>query len=280
MSGYGIAHGSWEIATKSFYLFFLNSFFVALATYFVVRYLRFPYKSYSSKQERRKNRRFFVFFTIIMIIPSIWIFADVLVEARDARRLDHFIHDYIGEDYIFLDDYEFLTLEDDSRKLILKVYGDSISKAKIPYYQEGLEAVKIKNTVIEIIPTSEINLSKIRQLESELSGLGDQINDQIVKLEAEKSTQQEMLEAVQLRNDIMRLDSVKFREVSEEVKIFLPEIQSIRIAVSSFSNFENIEERLPLAIVKWNKPSEEKKQQLYSYLIKSYDLDTLVLLIE
>ena len=178
------------------------------------------------------------------------------------------------------DDYEFLTLEDDSRKLILKVYGDSINRSKIPYYQEGLEAEKIKNTIIEIIPTSEINLSKIRQLESELSGLGDQIHDQIVQLEAEKAQQQEVIEEVQQRNNIMRLDSIKFKEVSEEIKIFLPEIQSIRLAVSNYSNFENIEERLPLAVAKWEKPTEEQKSQLYNYLIKSYDLDTLVLLVE
>ncbi|MBT8189351.1 MAG: DUF389 domain-containing protein, partial [Bacteroidia bacterium] len=160
--GYGIAHGSWEIASRSFYLFFLNSVFVALATYLVVRYLKFPYKKYSTRIEKRKNIIYMAIFVLIIMIPSFIIFKDVFAEARDSRQLHRFINQYIGEHYIFLDDHELLTLEDGSRKLILKVYGDSINNSKIPYLERGLEEMHLTNTSIEIIPTSEINLENIR----------------------------------------------------------------------------------------------------------------------
>ncbi len=280
VSGYGIAHGSWEIATRSFYLFFLNSFFVAFATYLIVRYLKFPYKSYASKTERRKNIGYVGFFSVIMIIPSFLIFKDVFIEAQDDRRVDSFVKNYLGEHYIFLDDYELLSLDDRSRKLILKVYGDSINRSKIPYYEEGLRDLQLENTSIEIIPTSEINLTKVRQLENQLSGLGDIINNQIVKLESEREDRIQFIEDVQNRSDIMKLDSSMFETVCKEIKIFIPEIQSLRLGFSRYSDFGDKHAELPIVVAKWPNSNKKKRDQLENYLKSSYDLDTLVLIIE
>lgn len=278
--GYGLAHGSWEIASKSFYLFFLNSVFVAIATYLIVRYLKFPYKTYSSIKERRKNIIYMIIFVLIIMIPSFIIFKDVFAEAKDSRQLNRFIDQYIGEHYIFLDDHELLTLEDGSRKLILKVYGDSINNSRIPYYESGLQNLNLKNTSIEIIPTSEINLENIRQLESELTGLGNRMNDQIVKLESEKEERERLLQEIQERNNIVKLDSTMFSDVLKEVKIFLPEIRSLRLGYSLYSDFHNGQEELPIVIAGWEDPKDEKKEQLRKYLKTAYKLDTLVLLIE
>lgn len=278
--GYGFAHGNLDIATRSFYLFFLNSFFVAFATYLIVRYLKFPYKTYASKKEKRKNLYIVVFFVSIMIIPSFIIFWDVFKEARNNRRVDTFIRKYIGPNYIFLDDHELIHLENDSQKLILKVYGDSINRSKIPYYEEGLKSLSVENTTIDIIPTSEINLTKIRQLENELSGLGDQLENQIVKLEAEKAEQLEYINEVEGRDDIMKLDSAMFADVCKEINIFIPEIRSLRLGVSRYSDFNSTSDQIPLVIADWPRPNNKEKEQLRSYLKAAYQLDTLVVLIE
>ena len=278
--GYGLAHGSWEIASRSFYLFFLNSVFVALATFLIVRYLGFPYKTYASLKERRKNIIYMLVFVLIVMIPSFIIFKDVFAEARDSRQLTRFIDQYIGEHYIFLDDHELLSFEDGSRKLILKVYGDSINDSKIPYYEDGLKGLNLKNTSVEIIPTSEINLSNIRQLESELTGLGNKMNDQIVRLEAEKAEREKLLEEMQQRSNIAKLDSMMFSEVSSKVRIFIPEITALRLGYSVYTDFENEYQQLPIVVASWADPDEEKKEQLRNYLKTSYNLDTLVLLIE
>ncbi len=50
VTGYGIANWNLEIVLSSFYLFFSNTFFISLATYFIVRLLEFPYRRYLKKK--------------------------------------------------------------------------------------------------------------------------------------------------------------------------------------------------------------------------------------
>ena len=55
VAGFGIAHGDLKIFLGSFYLFFLNSVFISLATYVIVRLLKFPYKEHLSHADKKKH---------------------------------------------------------------------------------------------------------------------------------------------------------------------------------------------------------------------------------
>ncbi len=275
VTGYGIATGSFDIASKSFYLFFLNSFFVAFATYVIVRYLRFPHKKYASPQERRKNVIIVSLVSLIMTVPSFLIFSQVYKEFKEEQRVQTFLEEYIGINSIFLDDYQLLKLDDGSQKLILKVYGDSISRKKIGYYQKGLENAGMAKTTLEIIPTSEINLTKVQQIESQLSEVGNRINNQIASLSKEREERLTMFSKLEKQENILGQDSAYFKELCEGVKIFLPEIESIDVAISQYSDFESTTTDLPLVVAKWKKPKEGEIAKLESYIKNKYGLDTL-----
>ena len=57
-AGYGIGTGQFIYFFGAFYLFFINSFFIALATFIMVRYLKFPQKQYVNlvKEKREIGR--------------------------------------------------------------------------------------------------------------------------------------------------------------------------------------------------------------------------------
>ena len=73
VTGYGLSHGLWDVALNSFYLFFLNSFFIALTTYIVVRLLDFPNKTYQNEKERKKTQYIIIGFAILLAAPSFYI---------------------------------------------------------------------------------------------------------------------------------------------------------------------------------------------------------------
>ena len=232
VTGYGLANGSWDIASKAFYLFFLNSFFVAFATYVIVRYLRFPYKKYASKEDRRKNILIVTLVSMIMTIPSFMIFKSVFKKYQNEQKVNSFVQNYLGDNAIFLDDYKLLHLDDGSQKLVMKVYGDSIRKSQIPYYESYLEKLDMTNTQVEIIPTSEINLSKVEQLETQLSEVGDKINSQIQELTKEKEEQIALYKDLERRNEFFFQDSAYFQQICNDVKVFIPEIKSMDLGLS------------------------------------------------
>ncbi len=279
VTGYGLASGSFDIASKSFYLFFLNSFFVAFATYVIVRYLRFPHKKYASPQEKRKNIIIVSLVSLIMTVPSFLIFSSVYKEFKEEQKVQSFLNKYIGDNSIFLDDYQLIKLDDGSQKLILKVYGDSISRAKLPYYQQGLKKSNMTNTTLEIIPTSEINLTKVQQIESQLSEVGNRINNQIASLQKEREERLTMFSKLENQKIILGQDSVFFREFCEGIKIFIPEIESINIAISQYSDFETIASNLPLVVAQWNNPKEGEITKLRNYIMERYEVDTVKVIV-
>jgi len=279
VTGYGIANGSFDIASKSFYLFFLNSFFVAFATYVIVRYLRFPYKKYTSPQDRRKNRLIVGFISMVMTIPSFIIFSKVYKKYQEERNVSTFISEYIGDNAIFLDDHQLLRLDDGTKKLVLKVYGDSTSKRKIEYYQQGLAKCEMAETSIEIIPTSEINLSKVLQIEDELSEVGNRINNQIASLQKEREERLTMFSQLEKQSGILGQDSVFFRKLCEDIKVFLPEIEELDIAVSNSSDFDSMIKDLPLVVVKWEDAGSADKEKLRKFIQQRYVIDTLKLVV-
>ena len=278
VAGYGLANGSFEIASKAFYLFFLNSFFVALATYVIVRQMHFPFKKYSSPKERRKNRIYTILFSILMIIPSVLIFRTVYAEFDENRKIDLFITQSLGENEKYLDDHELYTNDAGEKTLLLKVYGSAINKSKTDVYQKKLEEIGLKNVSIEIIPTTEINLQKIKQLETQLSNVDDKITTQINELIEEGEAKARVLKEVTDRRNFYNQDSLNFNEVCRELKIFFPAIKEIGIAISQVSDFETTNEDVPTAFVKWAKPKSSDKIKLKEYLLSSYNIEEIKIL--
>jgi uncharacterized hydrophobic protein (TIGR00271 family) len=283
VTGFGIANGEWQEALSSFYLFFLNSFFVALATYLIVRYMRFPYKVYVNKKERFKNMNYIIFFTLIMIIPSFVIFKQVLNEVRTEVRIQKFLTDYIGDDLIYLDQREVLVLEE-GKKLILKVYGNQINKDSLSYYQNGLESSGVKNMDIEIITTSDIRLEHLDQLQNKISGV-EKIATQLEVAAQERLIHTTTIKELQGNLDGLRMDSTTFNNVSAELKLLFPDIEAINYANTQGTNFIEKQHDLPVLIIDWPRMKSLKQRNLDNLKIQQFvqariKLDTLKIMNE
>lgn len=280
VAGFGLANASIEIASKAFYLFFLNTFFVALSTYVILRVMKFPFKEYATPRDRKKNLWMVGVFSVLMIVPSFLIFSNVFKKYKEKEKLNSFIKTYIGDNQKYLDDYDLFPNENGVGKtLVMKVYGDSINRNQMPEFNKGLAALDMKNVSVEIIPTSEINLKKVRQLETEMSAIGDRMNNQIKQLVEEKAKMDDAINERNMANDFFNQDSIKFSKVCMEIKNWLPDIMELDLAVAQHSDFNSIKSRIPTAIVKWDSPKANELNQLKNHLKNEYQLDTIRIIV-
>lgn len=275
VTGFGIANGHWDLASKAFYLFFLNSFFVAFATYGILRLMKFPYKVYATKKDRRKNILIVSTFSLITIIPSFLIFSRVYDTYQEKQKVDSFIKDYIGPDEIYLDDYRITTHSDNSKLLLLKVYGEAINDRNLPLYNAALDSLGLDMDV-KIITTSEIKLEKVKQLESEISEVGDKITVQFQKLKEEREKQTELVNYLKSSKDNLIRDSLKFINLNKQLKILMPEVDELGLAMVQYNSRANDSlSTIPTVVVKWNKYNEDQVVQLKKFIKLQYGLDTL-----
>ena len=84
-AGYGLANLNMRFFLGAMYLFVINSVFIALATYLMVKYLRFRTVSGISPELALKRRRLVTFALVIVVIPSLWS-AFVLIGNNNYER--------------------------------------------------------------------------------------------------------------------------------------------------------------------------------------------------
>lgn len=70
-AGYGLATLQFNYFIGAFYLFFINTVFIAIATYIVVRFLKYSRKEFLDPRREKKVRRYIFIVVIATLIPSV-----------------------------------------------------------------------------------------------------------------------------------------------------------------------------------------------------------------
>ncbi|KAG1647480.1 hypothetical protein GQR58_030565 [Nymphon striatum] len=84
--GYGLAIGNMEYAGGALLLFGINTIFIALATFLVLKILRFPMVRYANSQRRRLIARLVSITALTVMIPAGYIFWGSNMEAYDDLK--------------------------------------------------------------------------------------------------------------------------------------------------------------------------------------------------
>lgn len=92
-AGFGLASGSLKYFAGAMYLFFINSIFIAIATFLTVKYLKFPMASFTDPAKKKKVSRWIAVLTIVIIIPSVY---SAIVMIRE-NNFNHTAKEFIAE---------------------------------------------------------------------------------------------------------------------------------------------------------------------------------------
>ncbi|HPF91475.1 MAG TPA: TIGR00341 family protein [Flavobacteriales bacterium] len=90
-AGYGLAHANWAYFFGAFYLFLINSVFIALATLATVRWLGYPLHSYADEEFTRRMRRYVTLVVLVTVLPSIYLAWRLVQQSAFNQRAQRFI---------------------------------------------------------------------------------------------------------------------------------------------------------------------------------------------
>lgn len=259
VTGFGIANGNWTIILNSFYLFFLNSFFVALATYVIVRYLNFPRINALVGRERIRMIIIVSFTSLLLIIPSILILRDVYEKLQLDRHVSMFMKGYFGERQKYIDNYEML--EGDPNRIVMKVYGNAINYSDTTNAKPALARYKLAGTKIEIIPTSEIDLDRFKQLSAAVEGMS-KANQQILEARKQKSLEEMKIDSLINALKIIESDSILFQKLKNEVRAVFPDLTYLALGDALTTEFDSINTSSEVVIIDWEKGMSSRTKSL------------------
>ncbi len=276
VTGYGIANGNWIYMFNSFYLFFLNATFVALATFLIVRFLQFPVRKHMNERESLKTRWFIIAFSLMMILPSAYIFSKVIKQSRQEQA----INDFVKEKFP-LAIYDMARVDNtDSVRVSLSI-DRFLTENQIQAYQDELSAIGVNNTKLNFLQDAD-SRRQLEELKASKSNKDKLIEQSVVK---QKGYEQEIAGLV-YQIDSLQSDTMLFRKMSEEVKILFPDLEYISLANKAIhANLnEQINASIPVLYLKWKevrgnaakKAQLEDENTLIHFVRQRVELDTLM----
>lgn len=89
--GYGLANLNIKIMAGAFYLFFINCVFVAMATFLVVKYLKFPKVTHQNNTIAKRAKRWASVFLVLLVVPSVLSAITVVRENNFNSKVESFV---------------------------------------------------------------------------------------------------------------------------------------------------------------------------------------------
>ena len=91
-AGFGLATGNLSYFLGAFYLYFINTVFISLSTYIVVRVLKYPNKEFLDKKRALVVRRYMMIIVTCTIIPSLYLTYRVLRNTVFDEQVRSFVN--------------------------------------------------------------------------------------------------------------------------------------------------------------------------------------------
>ncbi len=279
-AGYGLSQGNFNYFFNAMYLFTINTIFIALATFIVVKILGFPMLKYANSAKRRRIGQIATVLAIIVMIPAVFTFIDVWRESKFNNAAKSFISKEL--DVLQLPHNDFI------KKNANYKYGDKKDKGILEFNSFGLDDIPgntesilrgrlkdypaLANATLKFNQNRSKNLDNIRYMSQlryrdSLDLLSQ--SDKIIFLE-DKVAKLAKYEALQ----------IPFVNLSKEVKINYENIEKLSYSSVISSNFKKID-TIAVFTAKWKESTGDneiakEKDRLYRWLKQKYSLDTLV----
>lgn len=147
-AGYGLATLQFQFFFGAFYLFIINTVFIALSTLATTRFLKIPLIQVRKKEDESAARKIVWIVTIITILPSIYFGYTMIQETKFEERANQFINN----EAIFLNDFLLKKEIDIKKKTIILTYGGqpikieeiTLLKSKLPMYKIDTSALTVR----------------------------------------------------------------------------------------------------------------------------------------
>ena len=272
-AGYGLSQGNFDYFFGAMYLFTINTIFIALATFLVLKILRFPMLKYANSQRRKNIARIATLLALAAMLPAGWTFYNVLQETRYEQDYKTYLESEINQnDNLWLQREKI----DLGKKLITLNFNGEISEAtKSDLINElkGYEYLQEFSLVIngnknrsadKILDLYDVAIDKIEKRDSIIAALEMDIDSLKLALNSNK-------------ND---MDSKVFLNLSKDAKIQFSNLESFGYAKMLVSSNFRDADTIRLIKTKWNSALSDslvvlRKQALKTWIEKELETDDI-----
>lgn len=147
--GFGLAMGNWYFVLGALYLYFINSVFIAIATFLMSRYLKMKKHHLEDAGQEKKVKHYIIAIVIITIVPSIFLayrIVDRSIFETNARK-------FVDEQFVFKNTQvvsKSFKYGSENKAIDLLLIGADLNKSTIDTITKNLDKYQLRHVQLNI----------------------------------------------------------------------------------------------------------------------------------
>ncbi len=271
-AGYGFAMGNTSYFFGAFYLYFINTVFIAFTTCIGVRLLHFHRKKFVDREKMKRVNYYIISIVIITMLPASYMTWNIIKQSVTENNVEKFVRDELNNNGTYIISYEY---DSKTKTLNVVAIGKPILVGAIAKAQKSMADYKLGDYTLKVIQgASSDSLLAIQRNKKGLAVTGEGNSSKWQEQAYQNVALQKQLAAYTrypvLANDMKR-----------ELKVVCPAAKSLVLSQSSECFLDTaLTKGYVMAVVKTNNTlAKDDRQQLYEWLKARVKTDSLELIV-
>lgn len=260
-AGYGLATGNLIYFLGAFYLYFINSVFISLATFVGVRVMHFQRKEFVDKNREKKVRKYIILIAVLTMCPAGYLTVGIIQDTFFESAANRFVNEQLSFENTQVLDKK-IHHEGKGREIRVVLIGQEVPEASIAIARSKMKDYKLDDTkliVLQGMNNEAIDISSIRAMVME---------------DFYKNSEERLVEQKQ-KISTLEQNLAKYKKFDElgktivpELKVLYPSVQTVSISHAIELTIDSVQvDTITLAVLKFGKhPNANEKEKITEWL--------------
>ena len=258
-AGYGLASGNLIYFLGAFYLYFINSVFISLATFIGVRMMNFQRKEFVDKTREKAVRKYIVWIVVLTMCPAVYLTFGIIKSTFYEATANKFINEQLDFENTQVLDKK---ISYEHKEIRVVLIGPEVADTLIGFARTKLKDYQLENTklvVLQGMNNGGVDVSSLRSM----------VMEDFYK-NSEQRLQEQQNKISRLESNLEEYKSYDnlSRTLVPELKVLYPSITTLSIAHALETRVDSMKtDTVTLAVLKFSKhPSAAEKDKISDWL--------------
>ena len=254
----------------AFYLFFINTVFISLATYLGTRMMKFKQKSFLDNDRYTKVRRYIIIAVVATMVPAVFMTYNIVRESIFKTNISKFVNDRLENTGTRIISYD---VNSDSLTLRVVAVGRELSENTIKNAEQSMADYKLGRYRLQVIQGSESD--SVMLLNNKLANMRTSTDNYAAMFHEEA---QKTARLQELLNEYTRYEAMA-PVIAKETKALFPKTRNISLALANEASADTtVLKRYVVAIIgieQQTRLTDDEQKRMSEWLGTRLGVDTV-----
>ena len=260
-AGYGLASGNLVYFLGAFYLYFINSVFISLATFIGVRVMHFQRKEFVDKEREKLVKKYIIFITLATMCPAVYLTYGIVKSTIYEASANNFINEELNFNNTQVIDRK---ISFEKKEIRVVLIGNEVSETEIATARDNLKLFNLAGTKLVVLQGMNNDAMDIGSIKAQV------MEDFYKNSEKRLLEQQEKIKSLENELNVYAAYNTVDKKIIPELKVLYPAAEAIAMAKTVELQVDSTQtDTLTIVLMKFSKKPVGKEQEKISKWLKA-----------